>query len=219
MLLIGRAWRTLLGVIFGAVILGIISWWAVGLSGCLDFVGLMAGYGRSGGSVGQGFKTIKYVDLTAFWRLLGVRPSFCRPFALVVGLPILGTLVIAWVRSRAGKITDFTWASTLCLTPVLNIYGPIYDVTLVVPGLLIGANAVRSASSEGWPIGFRWLLAFLFISALLTQVLAQKVGFQPLTIGLLALGLDFLRRERVPVSTIVGDLCPDSTSQRASGSL
>ena len=97
------------------------------------------------------------------------------------------------MKLAGGRISDLAWASTLALTPVLNVYGPIYDVTLVVPGVLIGSNALRRQSPTEWPLAFRWLLAIVFVGALVTQPLAQTLGFQPLTLVLLALGLFFLR--------------------------
>ena len=56
-------------------------------AGCLDFGRLMAGYGRNGGSVGDGFRTIKYVDLRAFFRLLGIDRAVCDRARLAVGCP------------------------------------------------------------------------------------------------------------------------------------
>jgi hypothetical protein len=212
MVVISRAWRVLGGFIVGGAILGAVSWLVVGLPGCRDFLGLMVGYGKSGGSVGQGFKTIKYVDFTAFLSLLGVKRGVARPLAGLLSLPVAIALVIVWARTKRGRIGESTWASTLVLTPILNIYGPIYDVSVIVPGLLIGANSVRLENPDGWPRRFRGLLAFLFISALVTQPLAQRLGFQPLSLGLLALGSFFLARSLRDRSTVRQDSSaePDS---------
>ncbi len=193
MLVVGRAWRILLGWFCGAIVLAGFSLLAVGFDVCRDFVELMLGYGQSGGSVGQGFKTIKYVDLTAFFRLAGMSRSVARPLGFAVGGLIGIMLLRSWMKLAGGRISDLAWASTLALTPVLNVYGPIYDVTLVVPGVLIGSNALRRQSPTEWPLAFRWLLAIVFVGALVTQPLAQTLGFQPLTLVLLALGLFFLR--------------------------
>jgi alpha-1,2-mannosyltransferase len=192
MLVVSRSWRILAGLIAGGLILAVISWLVVGLSGCLDYINLLLSYGRMGGSVGQGFKTIKFVDLTAFLRLLGVTPGLCRPMAFGLGLPILIALLIAWARTRGGRIDRLTWAATVTLMPVVNIYAPIYDVTMIVPGVLLGAIAIRLDNPDGWPVSFRWLLTLLYLTALVSQPLALRIGFQAITIGILAMGCYFL---------------------------
>jgi hypothetical protein len=93
----------------------------------------------------------------------------------------------------------------------LNLYGPIYDVSVVVPGLILGVNVIREESGGGCPPRFRGLLASLILAALLTQPLAQKLGFQPLTLALLALGSFFLANQ----ATIWSKAGGDSTSQQA----
>jgi hypothetical protein len=193
MLIVGRSWRILAGFALGGLILGAISWLAVGTSGCRDWLSLMVGYGRAGGSVAAGFKTFKFIDLTSFLRLLGISQSWCRPLAFGFSLPVVVGLWLAWARTARGLISDFTWASTIVLTPILNVYGPIYDVTMFVPGLLLGANAIRRNNPSGWPDSLIWLLALVYVSSMLTQSSALKLGFQPLTLALLAIGVVFLR--------------------------
>ena len=193
MLVVGRCWRVLAGFSAGAAILALTSWLVAGVPGCLDFLGLMVGYGRLGGSVGQGFKTMKYVDLTAFLRLLGVGREGARPLAIALGIAPLIALIGSWARIARGRPADLAWAATLCWTPVLNVYGPIYDVTVIVPGLLLAANEIRRRNPHEWPPTFRWLVAVLSMTALITQPSALKLGFQPLTLALAAMGSYFLR--------------------------
>jgi len=188
MLVLGRCWRTLAGFSAGAIILALLSLLVAGAPGCRDFFGLMVGYGRLGGSVGQGFKTMKYVDLTAFLRLLGVGRGVARPLAIALALPAVAGLVATWVRTKRGRMTDLAWSAILCWTPVLNVYGPIYDVALVVPGLLLAANALAREDTPRWPLTFRWLLALVYTTALMSQPAALRLGFQPLTLGLAAMG-------------------------------
>jgi hypothetical protein len=198
MMVVGRCWKLLAGFSVGAIVLAVVSWLVVGTTGCLDFFGLLVGYGRVGGSVGQGFKTIKYIDLTAFLRLLGVVPTFARPLAIALGLPALIALILSWARRVQGRSRDLNWAATLCWTPILNIYSPIYDVVLVVPGLLLAAHALHRQETPEWPPAFRWLLASVYLSALVTQPLAIKLGFQPLTPALLAMGSYLIWTSRGP---------------------
>ena len=197
MIVVGRQWRMVGGFLVGLGALGLASMAVAGREGCLDFAGLMAGYGRHGGSVGAGFKTFKYVDLRAFLRLLGVGGPAVSPMAMALGLPLAIGLVVAWWRSRGdrGPKGDLAWSAASCATPVLNIYGPIYDVSIVVPGLILAANALRSREEgPGWPLAFRWLLAGLYLSALFSPAMAQGMGVQPLTPALAAMVI-YLARE------------------------
>ena len=190
MLCVGRCWRTLGGFATGALGLGGISWLVAGTSGCLDSLGLMIGYGRLGGSVGQGFKTIKYIDLTAMLTLLGFSRSIARLLAIGVGLPALLALMGSWARDR-GRVGDLTWSATLCFTPILNLYAPVYDVVLIVPGLLLATDSLPRTESGNLPGKYRWLLALVYLSSLVSQPSAIKLGFQPLTVALATMGSYF----------------------------
>jgi hypothetical protein len=189
LLLVGRRWRELAGFAAGVATLGWLSLVVAGPTACLDFVGLMASYGRGGGSGSEGFKLIKYVDSGAFFRLLGLPAALAIPAAL----PALGGLAVAWSRPDRGPRADLAWAAALCLTPVLNLYSPIYDVSLVAPALILAALALREQSEMAWPTPFRWLLAMVYLSALLSPALAGSIGFQPLTPALAGMGAYLLR--------------------------
>jgi hypothetical protein len=105
----------------------------------------------------------------------------------VLAAPALAALAMAWRRgvSAGRSACDLAWAATFCWTPVLNIYGPIYDVTIVVPGLVLAAEAIRRDDSHGLPTAFTTILAGLYATALASPM-ASAVGFQPLTVGLIA---------------------------------
>jgi hypothetical protein len=193
LLVVGRRWRMILGFAVGGVVLGLISLGIVGEAGCLEFGRLMAGYGRHGGSVGEGFKTIKYVDLRAFLGLLGLDRWVSTYLAILLGLPAMSGLVVAWARPDRGSDSDLAWSAALCWTPVLNLYGPIYDASIVVPALILAAGAFRARDREGWPTTFRWLLAAVYASALVSPSMARGLGFQPLTVALAAMGTYLIR--------------------------
>ena len=193
LLVAGRRWRTLGGFAVGAALLATASLLASGVPGCLDFVGLMAGYGRQGGSLGDGFRTMKYVDLGAFFRLIGIGPAAAITLAAVLGAPALFGLISIGARSDRGGGANLAWSAALCWTPVLTVYGPIYDVTLVVPGLILAADTLRGKRPSGWTPSFRWLLAIVYLSALFSPAMARGLGVQPLTIALAAMGTYLLR--------------------------
>ena len=193
LLLVGRRWRELAGFATGSATLGLLSLVVAGPSACLDFAGLMTSYGRGGGSGSEGFKLIKYVDAGAFFRLLGLPAALAIP----VALPTLGWLAVNWSRPDRGPRSDLGWAATLCLTPVLNLYAPIYDVSLVVPALILAALALRKRGQTVWPTSFRWLLATVYLSALLSPALAGALHFQPLTPALVGMGAYLLRESLV----------------------
>jgi hypothetical protein len=108
---------------------------------------------------------------------------------LGLSAPVLVVLgVVVRRASRAGgDAAVFAIAAVLCWTPVLNVYGPVYDVAIIVPGTLLAADALRRADpSHGWPIAFRALLAGLSLSAL-AAAMVGRAGVQPITPALAAM--------------------------------
>jgi hypothetical protein len=189
LLLLGRRWRTLAGFGAGTAALAAVSAGVAGLSRCLEFGRLLTIYARLGASGITGFRLTKYVDLTAFLQLLGLERASARFLALIVAVPPLATLAAVWLRASRARIRgrDLAWAAALCWSPVLNIYSPIYDTILAVPGLVLGASALRERSPQGWPLMFRALLALLYVTGALSPWLADGLRFQPLTVGLAAM--------------------------------
>jgi hypothetical protein len=194
-LIVSRQWRVCAGFTAGAVAFAALSWWVVGSARCEQFARLMTAYGHQGGSVGAGFRTVKYVDLGAFLSLLGIAPGLVGPLAITLALPALGALIAAWYHSgrRSGIDLDLAWAATLCWTPVLSVYGPAYDAVLIVPGLLLAGDALRQKASGVWPPAFLRMLALLYVAAWLSPSLARGIGFQSLTVGLAAVGAYLIR--------------------------
>ena len=194
MLVVGRQWRALAGFSLGTLALVVTSLIVAGPDRYSEFLGLMADYGRAGGSRGTVLKTIKFVDLGAFLKLIGITPTLIRPIALAIAFPVLLTLAMAWHRASSGQAgaRDLVWAATICWTPVLNLYGPVYDVTMVVPALILAADAVRYDSLRGWPAGFVAVVVVLYATALVSPM-AAVLGFQVLTLGLMAVALYLTR--------------------------
>ncbi len=204
LLLVGRRWWMIGGFAVGAVVLGLVSLGVEGEAVCLDFARLMAGYGKEGASAAEGFKTIKYVDLRSFLGLLGFSRGVASPLSLLLGLPAVAGLALAWWRDDRGPRSDFAWSAALCFTPILNLYGPVYDVCLIVPGLILAANAIRRGDRQDWPLAFRWLLASVYVSAWISPALVKGLGFQVLTVALAAMGA-YLLRECLVTQPVSGD--------------
>jgi hypothetical protein len=130
------------------------------------------------------------VDLGAFLKLLGLPSALIEAMRVGLAAPVLVVLAVVVRRaSRAGgDAAVFAIAAVLCWTPVLNVYGPVYDVAIIVPGTLLAADALRRAdpSRDGWPIAFRALLVALSLSALAAPILS-RAGAQPITPALAAM--------------------------------
>lgn len=81
------------------------------------------------------------------------------------------------------------WASTITWTLVLNLYVGIYDSVLVLPGLLLTIDVLRSSTDprQGpFPRGFKRVLVLVYLTPWVSQSLALSLGFQPFTLVLAA---------------------------------
>ncbi len=196
MLAIGRRFRTLLGFLVAALVLGWISLLTIGVSGCAAYIQTLRLYGRIVASdYGSTQQLSKYIDLNAFLRLLFGGPSpIAAAIFVVVGGTALVYLAAAWWRSDPrNRVSDhFLWAMTIASTLVLNAYVPIYDSVLVVLSAVLMAGALYGAD-QGSP-GKRNLQRFqvslmaLYLTAFVTQYLARLVHVQLLTLNAAALG-------------------------------
>jgi hypothetical protein len=190
MLLVGLRWRLLAGLAAGAMAFATLSVIAAGSARCLEFGRLMLTYARLGSQGWVGFRATKYIDLTAFFQLLGARHDVARVLAIALSVPPFAALIAVWRRAARREVADLDlpWAATLCWTPLLSVYSPVYDSAVIVPGLLLGADAIRRGNSAQWPLAFRALVALVYGAAAVAPWLAEAVGFQPLTLGLAAMG-------------------------------
>ncbi len=73
----------------------------------------------------------------------------------------------------------------------MNVYIGVYDAILIVPGLVITADAHwrcdQTTAMTSAP-AFRFLLALLFVVPWISQHLARSLGFQPFALVLMGLG-------------------------------
>lgn len=185
MLLIGRQFRILLGVIVGGVALACLSVLVVGIDGCAAYARLLLNY-THGADASAGFRAFKYVDLVTFFR-----PAF-GGFVLTIGVASILFAVLARTWWSYGRLDDdarrLAWAAALTLTPVLNVYAPIYDTLLPVLGLLLTADVLTRRETP-MPDSFRILLALMFVVPSFSQALASSIGFQPFTLVLIGAGI------------------------------
>jgi hypothetical protein len=196
MLVIVKEWRMLAGVFGGFACIAATSVATLGLKTNLDFLGVLTTYARAGGSAAGSFSTMKYVDLAAFLKLLGLPPGLVRPLTLTLILPAVAALAVAWrraYRSTSQVARDLALAALLCLTSLCNVYGPIYDVLLCVPGLILAGTVLHRAKPSGLPSSCRAILLFLYLACLLSLPIAAVTRFQPVTPALACAGIYLIR--------------------------
>jgi hypothetical protein len=186
-LVLGRDRKILAGA--GATILAGagLSLWTAGIQGCTAFFRLMIAYARSTAGNG-GFSRWKYVDLSAFSKLLLRQPD--APTWIVPAMGAAAIMVFLWRLSRRSSDRSFDlsiWAMALTATLVLNLYVGIYDSVLIVPALWLAAEEVYRRMGA-MTSTFQWLLLAVFISPWISQFLAGSIGLQIDTLALLAVG-------------------------------
>jgi hypothetical protein len=186
MLVVGRRWRVVGGFAGGGIAMALLSVATVGLDGCRAWFANLALYGNRAAKTGEAWHEAKYIDLLAFFHLL--MPNWAA-LATVVATSVASIAVVwlgrAWWRSDGafadGAATERRlWATTLCLTLVVNPYVPIYDAILVVIAVALVAREQRTVAG--------WLLA-LYLLPWLTQSFAEFLHLQLMTIVLAAFGV------------------------------
>ena len=171
------------GLLTGSVFLALLSLIAVGASDCSDYATTLLGALGNKSSVATDFPLWKYVDIVAFSNLLIHRS---------VGFWVLVPSVISVIAMRPRLTDGMAWSLPI------NIYVPIYDVSLVaIPALLFH----RYASKRG-----RWLYVILFCAPWVSEFLARKLSFQPITLLLLVFAIYCSRLQRTQI-----ELKPNST--------
>ena len=227
MLAIAGRWRILLGFVWGGTALLGLSLSAVGWQTCRDYGLLLTQFTKvaSGGSTV--LPSWKYVDLVSFVRLLEGQLSVLGWTAvLAIAVAALSQQAVAWRRfgastkrmesstSRSQCEVLLVWSGTITWTLVLNLYVGIYDTILVLPGLLLTADILRSAAHPGqpsFPPAFKRLLILLYITPWFSQLLARHLGLQLDTLVLAATATyQFLAAQRLSTGTVPPLLRADS---------
>jgi hypothetical protein len=192
MLIIGRRWRILRGFATGAAAIAALSIKMVGLDGCRGWVNALLFAGRVAAGPGEAWHLAKSVDMSSFFHLLLFNASPLTAIVVVAGGILAFTVLArAWWRSSESHATpaaeNCLWAATLCLTLVVNSYAPIYDAILVVAPAALAAGAMG-----GWSTGereaFRGWLLLLYMTAWITQSMAEFLHLQVYTLVLAGFG-------------------------------
>lgn len=205
MLAIAGRWRTLLGFGLGAAAWLGLSLLAVGWQTCFEYGLLLTQFTKAAAGASTVLPAWKYVDLVSFMRLLTGGISAAGWAALlVVAVAVVYPQALAWRRivastdgsesldARHRPAVMQVWSSTITWTLVLNLYVGIYDTVLVLPGLLLTADVLRSPANAGQrpiPRTCKRLLVLLYLVPWFSQFLAMRLGFQPDTIVLAATAL------------------------------
>ena len=227
MLTVAGRWRILLGFGFGSTALLGLSLFAVGWRACVDYGLLLFHFTKASSGGSTVLPDWKYVDLVSFVRLLEGRLSPLGWTALLAtAVAVLYPQAVAWRRIYAsGDRTGgspigrrpaavLVWSSTITWTMVLNLHLGIYDTVLVLPGLLLTADVLRSAAHPGqppFPPAFKRLLILLYITPWFSQLLAMRLGLQLDTLVLAATATyQFLAAQRLSTWTAPPSFRTDS---------
>lgn len=176
MLVVTKRWRTLAGFGATAAVLVLISIVVIGLSGIHSYVEMLRSFSHTK-SAGV---TRVDIDLFSFFLLL-FGPVAAKWFVAVIAVIVIPSLVVVWTKEPM-----YAWALAITWTLILNFYVLIYDSTLIIlPVLLVASTLWR----PGLPRAFRWLLLLLFLVAWPEAIVAQKFGFQLLTVVVVAFGI------------------------------
>jgi len=198
MLMVGRRWRMLQGFMTGAAAVAALSISLVGLDGCRGWVDTLLSDSRVAMGAAEARHLAKSVDLSSFFHLLLFNASPVTGIVVVI-VGTLGLMVLAraWWRSHAWvaipAVEDWLWVATLCLTLVISSYAPIYDAILVIAAAALAEGALEGRGTEELATFRGWLL-FLYMSAWITQSMAEFLHLQLFTLVLAGFGIWGIRK-------------------------
>ena len=171
MLLFTRQWKSLVGLVTGGTILGLVGLAWVGIDANIAFLRILRLYSEAINSRALIFQNEKYIDLGAAIRLMVGPHAFLRPLVLTLSLPVVCFL---WYRNGSHPLS---WSLAIVSGLLFNIYTPIYDCTLLIFAvILIGVRQLNP-----------WLVLILYFVPMITITVAKLSGLQPYTFVLLLL--------------------------------
>jgi Glycosyltransferase family 87 len=185
-LLFGRLWHVLSGVLAGAMALALVSIQTVGLAGCRAWIGTLVFDARVAAGPAEAWHLAKNVDMNAFFHLLFWNSPLLTGIAVgLLSVVMLALLLFAWSRSSSQPRSsqDLLWAATLCFSFLVNSYSPIYDTILLVGAVALIAGAMEDYSHADRAAFAIWLL-LLYVLSWITQSFAQFLHFQLFTVVL-----------------------------------
>ncbi len=193
MLVVGRRWRALGGLLCGAVVLAVASLLVVGWRGGLDYVEMMLQFGEAAMAKQQAFAAPSlYVDLNSFLRMLADgHGQMALAVLTVLAAGVVPCLVRLWRSMPTGGEVGLSlaWASTLTWTMLLNLYVPGYDTPIVILGILLTVDVLCRAGQGRLPLVPQVLFAVLYFAPWSGLVaIGGGARLQPYTVVLIALG-------------------------------
>ncbi len=194
MLLIGRRWQILLGMLYTGIALALLSLLLVGWNMNVGYLNVLLAFSKSTSGGELEIRTWKYVDLNNCLRLaIGTGSFFQRPLLALIGVCPLVLLARSWwlYDQFDERLRRLLWATTLSWVPVLNLYFGIYDSVLVVQSLLITASILCLDSKSATPLissGFAYLMMALAVVPWFSQSLAVLTGVPIYTLLMMGLG-------------------------------
>ena len=188
MLFLTRRFRTLLGFIFGTVILIVVATAFTGIQIWPAYANMLGHFGHSTGLRGQSALQLwKYIDFVSLSYAIpggrtraGVAILICLISTVVPGL---GLLLWKSVKGGAGPRNISAWAATLTWTLMVNVYVPIYDSVLVTIAVVLTLGALRDLD---WSVATGWitfLSLLIFAVSWKTEALAQGHGIRVFSVS------------------------------------
>jgi hypothetical protein len=180
--------RVLLGAIPAWVALGMVSLIPNGWSGISDYL-----------TLGMQLAVQTWDVETPFWKVHSLASWFEllpggqeRVVSLAVGLASTVTVVWIWRRAIGDSMTGPVLATLVSINALFNPYTPIYDLTLLLPGVLLTAESLwlrYGNDLEGRLGTAQLILAALYFGPHLSQLSAKALGVQSFALVLLALAV------------------------------
>jgi hypothetical protein len=203
MLVLTKRFKALTGIVFGSVLLGLVSLAMIGWQGIINYLVLLENFRRWKATANTIFQTWLYVDIQSFFYA-----SLSNHPLLVVGKFIClaagsAALLYAWLSVRD---TSFVWSITITGSLLLNLYTPIYDCSLLVIPAMLMAN--RFYGKGRLPFHFKLLLGVLWVLPWASQALAHAVGIQLYTVAI-SVFMAYLIRSSA--SQLSATTAPDAT--------
>jgi hypothetical protein len=174
MLVITGRWKALQGFAIGGGILGTISLFVIGLSGIPSYLAMLGVFASSRAR----HPVWHSVDAYAFF--LSVVHNRLAVYACFGAFAFLALvfLVDSWRKNKTDWTTAITW------TMVINIYVLLYDLSFILIPLILSARLMLQRCRKITIISY----AVLFLLPWVSTTVANDIGFQPLTLAIIAFG-------------------------------
>lgn len=189
LLLVARLWKVLFGMVITGVSLLCLSMLMVGWNCTFSYVDVLLAFRKAtSGTEEIVIRTWKYVDYNHFFLIL-LGQSVWKTIAFVfTALLCVGLILVPcwWRWSVEAQRQASTWACTLFMVPLINVYVGVYDSILAVQAAIIVTELTLMRTdcklfATWWP----YLLLLLAVVPWFSQSVAKEIGLQLYTLVLL----------------------------------